>query len=155
MGPIDRESMATSALSLGGIPIKSTPIAIALTFLALATWAAVAAIADEAEIRWVIASVGAAITVSLAAMTSIAVKVIGIMLAGLADRNEAAAQAHAGRVENATQSHCMEMKTQVISLNWLTTSQALGKERARLDADHFYGTHGQSDTGPFTKINGG
>lgn len=133
MGQKVRQPAAATVLALGGIPIKSSPITAALAAMALACGVLVlAALAAEADIRWINVSIGAACVLAFLAAVSKALEVVGYLL----------------------NTHSQDMRQQVLNLNWLVTSQAGGRERARIDAARMYGADGPTDSGPFKIVNG-
>lgn len=147
--------MAATALTLGGIPIKSGPLTVGLFCLAAAAWITVGIVLSAgAENRWTVATAGAASSLALAAVACKAIEVVGLMLARHAEHMTAITEAHAEHQKAIIEAHAREMREQVYSLNWMMTSTAWGKERAKADAAKLYG-EGPGDTGPFKVVNGG
>lgn len=144
MGLTIRQPMEATALTLGGIPIKSGPITTGLACVALAAWITVAVVlVIGVQTKWTVATVGLAVTLAVAAMASKVVEAISIMLTVHADRNTTTAQAQS-----------RDLRNQVFSLNWLMTSASWGEQKAKFEAAHMYEPHGPSDTGPFRIVNG-
>lgn len=166
MGHKIRQPMAASALTLGGIPVKSSPLTVTLTCLALAAWVTVGIVLMiGAENRWTVATAGAASSLCVAAVACKAIEVIGLMLARHADHMTAITEAHADHMTAITEAHAdhqkttieahaREMRDQIYTLNWMMASSGWGKERAKDEASHLYGDPSPSDTGPFKIVNG-
>ncbi|MGI5274662.1 hypothetical protein ACQEUU_36895 [Nonomuraea sp. CA-218870] len=122
-----------STLTRGASEPKHHPATITLTASAIFAWLAVGhTLATGAEDRWVIAAVGAASSLLLAAAV-----VFGTT-----------------RLEAATRAHCEDMRQQVIDLNWLMQAKYAGETRAKIEARRAYGVLDidPSDSGPFTAL---
>jgi hypothetical protein len=148
MGQTARQPTTSPALTLGGIPIKSSPLTVYLTGLAVAGWVAVGyLLAIDAEGRWPVAVAGAASSLCVAAVACKAIEVVGLMLAR-----------HAEHMTVITEDHASQMKEQIFTLNWMVTSREWAQERAKIDANRFFdGADTQwrpGDTGPFRITNG-
>lgn len=155
MGRTIPQPIKATALTLGGIPIKSSGITISLACLALAAWVTVViGLVIGVENRWTVATAGAASSLFVAAVACKAIEVIGLMLARHADHMTAITEAHAEHQKTIIEAHAREMRDQIYTLNWMMSSSSWGRERAKDEASHFYGSPPPSDSGPFTIING-